>query len=86
MEKKQAVPFEILVVLLLASILVVQVMILRKLPPPPPTLADLRETPAEGRKDVLLKRPLVYVGGSVAVENTVNVEVGNTPLEVEVSR
>lgn len=67
-------------VALLAAILAVQLLILSRMPSTPPTLADLRKVKAEQRREMLLRIPLVRV------EGTVNVDVNNTPLEVQIAR
>jgi len=68
------------VILLLASTLVVQVLILHRMPDPLPSIASLQQaaTP-EAKKSLFLRRPMVMVGGSVDVNNTVDVNIENTP-------
>jgi len=64
MDKK----FRVGVILLLSGILVMLVAIYLKIPNNPPTLGDLRTAKGEARKILYMKRPLVYVDGSVNVE------------------
>jgi hypothetical protein len=80
------VGFRLTVVFLLIGILVVQILILRRMSPPLPTLAVLRQATPEGRKELLLRRPLVTVDGSVSIDGTVGVNIENTPVEVEINR
>lgn len=85
-----------LTVVLLVAILATQLLILRRMPAPIPTLGMLNSTPAgDARMTLLQQLPLIRVqgggieasvSGTVEVEGTVQVEVGNTPLEVELSR
>ena|ERR1700681_2570154 len=79
--------FRVAVVLLLAAMLVVQVAILRKMPEPVPSVAAIQNaaSPAATR-DLLLRRPMVTVNGSVEVEGSVEAEIINfTPIEVEIT-
>ena len=79
--------FRAAVILLLAATLTVQVKILRKIPDPLPSIATLQTaTTPQAKKDVLMRRPLVTVNGSVEVEGTVDVDIQNTPVEVEIVR
>lgn len=77
--------FKLGVILLLASILVVQVLVLHRMPAPLPSVASLQQaaTP-EAKRALLLRRPMVVVVGSVDVNNTVDVNVENTPIAVEI--
>jgi len=66
---------------LLAAILVTQILILLRVPPPAPTLQDLRNAKAgSAGRELLDTVPLVRVQG------TVDVQVENTPLEVQIYR
>lgn len=59
--------------------------VLRKIPDPLPSIATLQQaTTPEAKRDVLLRRPLITVNGSVAVEGTVPVDIENTPVLVEI--
>lgn len=73
--------FQIIVCLLLAAILVVQIFILQRMPL---TYGELRKLSAKGRRNLRLKLPVVRVYGTVDVSG--NMEVTNTPLEVEIAR
>ncbi len=93
MEKFFAGLYRVLVIVLLSSILFVQIKLLKSVPPSPPTFGDLKKiTNAEQRKEMMLKRPLVVVDGSVGIDGsvdisgTVDVEVQNTFLPVEIVR
>jgi len=72
--------YRLILVALLAAILVVQLLILARIPPGSPTSADLQSAKAEQRREMLLRIPLARVAG------TVDVDVNNTPLEVELQR
>jgi len=79
-----------LIVTLLAAILVTQVLILLRMPTPPPTIGAVRNAKtSSARTELFQSIPLVRVqGGTIDAEITgaVDVEVQNTPLEVEVYR
>jgi hypothetical protein len=72
-----------LTVLLLAIIAILQALILTRMPP---TIGELRSADAADRRKILMRKPLIDVSGSVEVDNTVSVEVDNSPLEVEIVR
>lgn len=73
--------FQIIVCLLLATILIVQILILQRMPL---TYGELRKLRAKDRRNLRLKLPVVRVYGTVDVSG--DVEVTNTPLEVEISQ
>ncbi len=79
-----------LIVGLLAAILAIQVLILLRMPDSPPSTKALREAkPGKERAELLQSIPLVRVeGGTIDADitGTVDVEVQNTPLEVEIYR
>ena len=55
--------------ILLAGILIVQCLILNETHNArPPTLGELREAKGDARLEVVLRKPLVHVSGSVDVE------------------
>lgn len=68
----------------LVAILMVQIAILMRMPSPPPTMDELRSASADEKTAVLMRRPLVLVAGSIEVDGTVDVNVENAPLQVEV--
>ena len=76
--------FKVAVICLLGGIVGLLLAILQRMPGPSPTLGELRNADAKSRETLLLQRPIVYVQGTVEVNGTV--DVGNTPLEVEVAR
>ena len=79
--------FRAAVILLLVATLTVQVMILRKMPDTLPSLSSLQmATTPQAKKDLLMRRPFVTVNGSVEVEGTVDVDIENTPVQVEIVR
>ncbi len=78
--------YRIVVVVLLAAVLVVQLLIFYRMQTGSPTLADLRKAKPEQRPEMLLRIPLVRVEGTVDVAGTVDVDVNNTPLEVQIVR
>lgn len=87
MEKIFTSLYRVLVIALLCGILFVQTRLLRSVPPPPPTFGDLRKSSdAEIRKELMLRRQLVVVDGEVGIKGTVDVEVQNTPLYVDIER
>ena len=78
---------QLLTVALLISMLVTQLMILARMPHSPPTLADFLQAGAN-RREVMQSLPLVRVqGGSLEIEGgSIDVDVQNTPLEVQIQR
>ena len=79
--------FRAAVILLLVATLTVQVLILRKMPDALPSLAAIQmATTPQAKRDILMRRPFVTVNGSVAVEGTVDVNIENTPVQVEIVR
>jgi hypothetical protein len=83
-----------LVPALLAAILATQILILLRMPGPPPTIRAMRNAHGHARVDLLQSMPMVRVeGGTIdnvttvdSITDTVNVEVQNEPLEVEIDR
>ena len=77
------------IVILLAAILVTQILILLRIPTSPPTIGEVRNAKTnDARTELLQSIPLVRVqGGSIDadVTGTVDVDVQNTPLEVEIN-
>lgn len=70
--------------LLLLGILSFLVLIYLNLPPKSPTIgAYLKAKTEDEKRAVLMNLPFVHVEGNVSVNNTVDVNVNNTPLEVE---
>ena len=83
-----------LVPTLLAAILATQILILLRMPGSPPTIRAMRNAHGDARRELLQSIPMVRVeGGTIdnvttvdSVTDTVNVEVQNEPLEVEIDR
>jgi len=79
-----------LIVSLLAAILATQVLILLRIPVSPPTIGAVQNAKTDDEANqLLLRSPVVLVqGGSIKADiiGTVDVEVQNTPLDVEVYR
>ncbi len=79
-----------IVIALLAAILSTQVLILLRMPASPPTIGAVRNAKTDdARTELLQSIPLVRVqGGTIDADitGTVDVEVQNTPLEVQVYR
>mgnify|MGYP001039078141 CR=1 FL=1 len=65
--------------LLLLGILVVQIFILRRMPP---TLNEILKATGKAQEELMLKRPIIQA----RISEPVQVEVSNTPLEVEIYR
>lgn len=75
----------LMALVLLGAILAVQVMILRRLPQQRlVSMTDVRNAPADQRRDLILGLPMVQVYGTVDVQGTVDVE--NEPLQVQIVR
>ncbi len=82
--------FKWVVVALLASIQFTLVVILLRMPVSAPTISDLKSAKNdETRSKLIQKIPLVHVSSGTIDANiigTVDVEVHNTPLEVQIQR
>lgn len=82
--------FKMIVICALVGIIGMLVAIYLKIPNDPPTLGDLRKADAKTRQSLLMQKPIMHVSGNVHVDGTGDVsgtvQVGNTPLEVEIQR
>jgi hypothetical protein len=86
--------FRVVLIVLLITIAILQFLILQRLPASPVTLRDIREAKDPKTREILRSSvPLVDVYGTVdvqgnvdvdSVNNTVDVEIANKPLPVEV--
>jgi len=64
---------------LLLGILVVQILILQRMPP---TLNEVRKAKGKARRELMLRQPIIRA----EISEPIQVEVWNTPLEVEIYR
>jgi hypothetical protein len=85
--------FRVGIISLLSGILIMQVALYFRIPNIPTRgefIAAAKAAPKDNRREAIqrlrMKLPMVYVEGSVDIEGTVNVEVENTPLDVEIVR
>lgn len=75
------------VLVLLTALLVVHVLILMRMPEKLPSVGSLRNaTTPEQRRQLLLRKPVVQVDGSVEVDGSVVVTDVQTPVEVTIVR
>jgi hypothetical protein len=77
MEKVQFTVHQKLEIGLLSAVVVLQFLIFLRMPGKAPTFGELRASKGESRRELLSRRPLVYVDGSVEVPGTVDVRVSD---------